>query len=208
MVYPVNYSNNVFVNCPFDDSYNELFEAIIFTVRDCGFIARCAKEEDDAGNVRIIKIMKIIDECKYGIHDISKADLDENTRLARFNMPLELGLFLGAHKFADNYNKEKRTLIMDIEPFRYRNFISDISGQDIKAHNLKKRNLIRNVRDFLLSSSQRLTIPGPDYISGRFERFINELPDICKRMRRERDRLTFLEYSTSVSEWIIENMIE
>ena len=58
-----------------------MFEAIIFAIYDCGFVARCAKEEDDATPARIIKI---IDECKYGIHDISKADLDKTTNLARF----------------------------------------------------------------------------------------------------------------------------
>src|ERR1022692_3647652 len=133
---PGDYSSNVFINCPFDSIYNHLFNAIVFAVHDCGFISRCAREEDDAGNVRIIKIMKIIDECKYGVHDISKADLGLTTNLGPFNMPLELGLFLGAQRYApkNDYNKEKKSLIMDIEPYRYQQFISDLSGHDISSH--------------------------------------------------------------------------
>ncbi len=38
-----NYENNVFINCPFDEKYNPIFNAILFTVRRCGFVLRCAK---------------------------------------------------------------------------------------------------------------------------------------------------------------------
>lgn len=95
------YSLNIFVNCPFDSTYKPVFEAIVFAISDCGFIPRCALENSDSDQVRISKIEKIISECKYGIHDISKADIDEDSGLARFNMPFELGLFLGAKRFGD-----------------------------------------------------------------------------------------------------------
>ncbi|MEK6375316.1 MAG: hypothetical protein AABO58_21790 [Acidobacteriota bacterium] len=86
-------------NCPLDDVYRQLFEAVVFAVHDCGYIARCALEVDDASEVRIEKIAKIIASCKFGIHDISRTELDAGTDLPRFNMPLELGLFLGAKRF-------------------------------------------------------------------------------------------------------------
>ena len=41
------------------------------------------------------------------------------------------------------------------EPYRYRNFCSDISGQDIRAHNDEPRDVIRAVRDWL---SSRLSV--------------------------------------------------
>ena len=41
---PKDYEKNVFINCPFDDSYNPLFEAIVFAVHDIGFRPRCARE--------------------------------------------------------------------------------------------------------------------------------------------------------------------
>jgi len=201
---PARYSDNVFINCPFDSTYSGLFEALIFVVQDCGFVARCAREEDDAGDVRINKIMKIIDQCKYGIHDISKADLDINTGLARFNMPLELGLYLGARRYSvsPHYNKEKRTLIMDSDQYRYRNFISDLSGQDIIGHNGSEQQIISGVRNFLLTNSKRNTIPSGDYINDRFNLFLVNLPDFCARLHWNRNALTFLEYITCVSEWI------
>ena len=201
---PTKYSDNVFINCPFDSAYNHLFEAIIFVVQDCGFIARCAREEDDAGDVRINKIMNIIDQCKYSIHDISKADLDVNTGLARFNMPLELGLYLGAQRYsvAPHYNKEKKTLVLDSEQYRYRNFISDLSGQDIVGHNNSFEPIITGVRNFLLTNSKRKTIPSGNFIISRFNEFIVYLPIICNTMHWDREHLTFIEYATCVSEWI------
>lgn len=56
-------------------------------------------ETEDSGEERIRKIKRIIRECRYGIHDISRVELDAVHQLPRFNMPLELGLFLGAQEY-------------------------------------------------------------------------------------------------------------
>ena len=93
------YEDNVFLNVPFDRRYRKLFDALIFAVHDCGFIARSAAEVEDSGQSRVDKILGIIEESQYGIHDISRAGIDRKTRIARFNMPLELGFFLGAKRF-------------------------------------------------------------------------------------------------------------
>lgn len=204
-----DYTNNVFINCPFDDTYKPIFEALIFTIYDCGFIARCAKEDDDAGIVRITKIIKIIDECKYGVHDITKADLDVKTGLARFNMPLELGIFLGCLHFSpqNSFNKSKKTLVMDIDKYRYQKFISDISGQDVKSHSYNPEFAIQNVRDFLLINSKRISISGSDYIIKRYNKFKVELPKICKVKHKNINKLTFIEFSDVVAYWISSNPI-
>lgn len=209
MKYPKDYTSNVFINCPFDNLYKPIFEALVFTIHDCGYIARCAKEVDDSGDVRITKIMRIINECKFGIHDISKADLDLATGLARFNMPLELGIFIGCHQFSVNkgHNKEKRSLVMDIERYRYRNFISDLSGQDIKSHDNNPEIAIQNVRDFLVTNSRRTSIAGSRYIIGRYDQFRMDLPTICTSLHKDITELTFIEFSDVVTGWISMNSI-
>ncbi|RCR71461.1 hypothetical protein [Larkinella punicea] len=206
MTEPSSYLDNVFINCPFDETYQPLFRAITFTIHDCGFTARCALEEDSTGDVRIQKIIKLIDECRYGIHDISKADLDQRSQLARFNMPLELGIFIGAHHFAPpkSYNRNKRYVVMDVEQYRYQRFISDLSGQDIKAHNLEIDQVIRHVRDFLSTSSRR-RLPGAAFFADRYESFENDLSAICQASRLDEERLTFLDYVACVIGWIEEN---
>src|SRR5262245_2449314 len=93
------YDACVFLNVPFDPSYEPFLRALAFTVHDCGFIARCAREIDNGGQVRVEKIYDLMSQSKYGIHDISRTSLDRSHRLPRFNMPLELGIFLGAIRF-------------------------------------------------------------------------------------------------------------
>ena len=93
-----DYNDNVFINCPFDSEFKDIFYAKVFTIFDCGFRARCALEEDDGGEVRIEKIFNIIRQCRYGIHDVSRTQQYPNTEIPRFNMSLELGIFFGAKK--------------------------------------------------------------------------------------------------------------
>ena len=63
--------NHVFINCPFDSVYKPIFDAIVFAIYDLGFVARSALEIDDGTEFRLAKIERIIEECRYGIHDIS-----------------------------------------------------------------------------------------------------------------------------------------
>jgi len=121
---------SVFINVPFDGNYQKLLDAIVYAVHDCGLKTRTALEEDDGGDVRILKIYRIIDQCRYGIHDLSRTTLDTVNRLPRFNMPLELGVFLGARQFGSGRHKRKSVLILDRDKYRYQKFCSDISGQD------------------------------------------------------------------------------
>jgi len=197
-----DYNDNVFINCPFDPDYKPLFDAIVFAVFDCGFIARCALEEEDASQIRIEKIYKIISQCRYGIHDISRTELDTNTNLPRFNMPLELGIFLGAKKFGGGKQKKKSCLILDRDPYRYREFISDISGQDIQAHNNDPRKAVTIVRNWLRRASGRITIPSGDIIWEHYQEFIEALPKMCQICKLNVNELIFNDYTWLVTEWL------
>lgn len=163
------YSGSVFVNCPFDDEYKPIRDALVFAIFDCGFQPRSSLEENDAGAVRVDKIQRIIAECKYGIHDISRTELDEHNHLPRFNMPLELGMFIGARRFGDRKQKLKNCLVLDRDQYRYQQFISDIAGQDIRSHNQNPRDAIRAVREWLNATTGRRTIPGGAQIANRFD---------------------------------------
>ncbi|MDX1919783.1 MAG: hypothetical protein SFU25_03500 [Candidatus Caenarcaniphilales bacterium] len=149
----VTYEDNVFINCPFDIEYKSLFYSIVFTIHDAGFLSRCSLEESNSGKSRFEKIKKIISECKYGIHDISRTELDNNF-LPRFNMPFELGVFVGAMDFGKKKDSLKSILILDVEKYRYQKFLSDIAGRDIKGHNNSEEEVIKAVRDWLRIESK------------------------------------------------------
>lgn len=198
-----NYNNNVFINCPFDSDYKELFEAIIFAIYDCGFVVRCTLEEGDASEVRIDKIYRIIEECRYGIHDLSRTELDDNSQLPRFNMPLELGIFLGAKRFGVEEQERKKCLIMDRSPYRYQKFISDISGQDISAHNNTPENVIKVVRKWLSTASGHQGIRGGEIIWKRYQSFRTDLPEVAHNLDLGvEDMENFNDYTFVVVTWL------
>ena len=201
------YGDQVFLNVPFDGRYRALLEALVFAVHDCGFVARCALEGDDGSVVRLDKIYRIIAECRYGIHDLSRTTLDRVTRLPRFNMPLELGVFLGAKRFGDREQHGKICLILDRAPHRYQKFCSDISGQDIRAHHNDGRVAIQVVRDWLRASSKtgHANMPGGARIADRYRQFRLDLPAMCRETGLEVGSLMFLDYSALAVGWLEEN---
>jgi len=193
----------VFINCPFDPAYQPLFRAIVFAIHDCGFIARSALEVSDSGEVRMQKILRIINECALGIHDISRTELDGTTHLPRFNMPLELGLFLGAKHFGDARNKKKACLILDRDLRRYEKFISDIKGQDIQGHDKDAGKAIEVVRDWLDGKTKGDTIlPDGSAIARRYAVFVRQLPTICSTLKLKAAKLTFKNYVQVVVRWL------
>jgi hypothetical protein len=204
---PPDFGRNVFINCPFDDRYLPLFRALIFTVHDMGFRARCALEASNAGQVRIDKIQDIIADCKYSIHDISRTELDQTSGLPRFNMPLELGIDLGCRRFGKDHQQEKVILVMDVDPFRYQAFLSDIAGQDIYAHGGQEDRAIGVVRAWMRKEldPQKVIIPSGARILQRFRNFQNDLPAICARLQWDVNQLEFVDYAYTVAAWISAN---
>jgi hypothetical protein len=201
------YDDRVFLNVPFDKRYRALLEALVFAVHDCGFVARCALEGDDGSVVRLDKIYSIMAECRYGIHDLSRTTLDSANRLPRFNMPLELGVFLGAKRFGGPQQRRKVCLIFDKEPYRYQKFCSDIAGQDIRAHDNDGRVAIEVVRNWLRTSRKMGSgdIPGGARVADRYRQFRRQLPAMCDQAGLEVGALIFLDYRTLVVGWLDEN---
>ena len=194
----------VFINCPFDAEYEKSFQAIVFAIWACGFKARCALEISDAAETRITKIERIIGDCRYGIHDISRTQLDEASQLPRFNMPLELGMFLGAKRFGDVEQRKKKALIFDSQAYRYQMFISDLAGMDIIAHEDQPERIIADVRHFLFSVSKRTSIPGPVQLVQRYRDFVGALPGLVELLDLEPDRIGFPDYERILMSWLSE----
>ena len=198
------YGDQVFINCPFDEAFKPLLDAIVFAVLDCGFRARSALEIGDSSEVRIEKIFRIISECQYAVHDLSRTELDATTELPRFNMPLELGIFLGAKRYGAGYQKNKNCLILDREPYRYQKFISDIAGQDIRSHSKSPEATVAHVRDWLADTSRRKTIPGGAAIWKRYRLFEEQLPLMAEKAELQESELTFNDRVAFIFDWLVE----
>lgn len=202
-----DYDRNVFINCPFDDAYTEILNAILFTVHKCGFILRCAKEFEDSHSIRIHNIITLIKESKYGIHDLSRVAVDDLNKLPRFNMPLELGIFIGCAEFGMKQHKKKQYLIIESEDFRFKRFVSDLSGQDIKAHNDDPAEAVKCIRNWLANKAQE-KIPSHSVIWKQYLEFKENLPALCAENAWIPAELTFGEYSSLVTTWLVMSSVE
>lgn len=190
----------VFVNCPFDDLYLPLFHAVIFTLHACRYVPRSALEVENVVEPRFEKIVRIIRQCRLGIHDISRTE--SNTEgMPRFNMPLELGLFLGAARYGGRSQKAKAALVLDHDPHRYQKFISDLSGQDIRAHGGKVGQIIREVRKWLASQERQRVLPGGDEIIRQYGRFQKRLPAMLKRASLKQHELQYRDLNAFIAYW-------
>ena len=130
--------------------------------------------------------------------------MDRGSKLPRFNMPLELGLFLGAKRFGGKTQKVKRCIVLDREPYRFQKYISDISGQDIHAHHGRVDTLIEKLAAWLRDQSRDAKVPGGRKMAAEFAVFRKQLPRICANRRLEPDELTFADYVDMVAQYVAE----
>ena len=199
----LNYNDSVFINCPFDEEFRNNFEAIVFTVYRCGFFPVSALSDDNALEGRLIKIQNQIEKCRYGIHDISRVELNKQG-FPRFNMPYELGIFFGAKRFGNKHQKLKNAIVFERKKYSYQNYISDLSGFDIKSHENDYKIIIKEIRNWFFTASKRNTIPGYNKILRDFELFQSRLSIFSEKLELERDNLPFNDLCLIIEEFLTE----
>jgi len=199
------YNDSVFINCPFDDDYKPILRAIVYSIYRCGFFPQTALDEDDGTELRLLKIIRKMKGCRYGIHDLSRIELN-NGNFPRFNMPFELGIFFGAKYFGDNPQKRKNALILEREKYTYQQYISDLSGIDTKAHNNNPVQALKRVHSWINTASRRKTIPGEKTLQTQFEEFENVLPDLAAATGYTLDNLPFLNLLDIVQELVAKQL--
>jgi hypothetical protein len=197
-------STSVFINCPFDDDFKVVFRAIVFTVISSGYHPRCALDSTDSAEIRVSKIAKLIGECDWGIHDLSRTEIDPVAGVPRFNMSLELGLHLGARLFGQGRHRRKRALILEAKPHRYDAALSDISGQDIEVHGNDPSRAIRCVRNWLSEHRSRDQPPllGATALASDYRMFQSEVGALLAARRLDSlEELTHSDYLFAVRDW-------
>lgn len=172
----------VFINCPFDRSYEPLFYAILFATKACGCSPRCALETIGVDQERFSRIAGLIRVCPIGIHDLSRLTSSEiaGRTYPRFNMPFELGLFFGAQLFGTKPQRKKRVLLLESESFDSQKAISDLAGRDAVAHANDPELALSRVRAFLANVDdvrEHRALPGTVFLRERFDAFRRTLAD-------------------------------
>ena len=198
------YHINVFINCPFSLEYQKVFRAIMFSIYSCGFRPRCALEISDLSENRLAKIASIVEQSQFGIHDISYMKLDPNTKLARFNMPFELGLFFGRR---DSRRKSKRLPLFSI--------MADIGivprcptsrARTSRFTKEALRSRSARVRDWLDTCRQsRNSLPGGDHIAKQYTIFSRQLPARSNGLKLNVSELTYADICRAIEAWLKDN---
>jgi len=202
-----SFDKNVFINCSFDDDYRELLISLLFTVMYLGLNPRIALERFDSGETRINKILKLISESRFGIHDISKIVSSKKDEVFHMNMPFELGIDYGCTKLLKGQWETKRILILGREQYRYHEALSDLSGSDIKHHDDEAIKLVKVVRDWFICE---VFNKGPSHkrIWYEYNDFMNDLSNKLTTQGYELDDLETApipEIMSYMQEWLNKN---
>ncbi|MEM9686277.1 MAG: hypothetical protein AAF934_05075 [Bacteroidota bacterium] len=171
---PNDYEKNVFINCPFDDKYFDLLQTLVFTIVYFKFNPRISLENSDAGMLRLDKIVNLIMESKYSIHDLSRLQAKSIHEYYRLNMPFELGIDYGLRRFNAEYS-DKRSLILETKKYDYMKAISDINGFDIKNHEDNPVKLVECLRAWFSETVGLRDLNSPRKIYSDFIEFNTQL---------------------------------
>ncbi|MGK0271890.1 MAG: hypothetical protein ACI88H_002556 [Cocleimonas sp.] len=198
-----NFDKNVFVNCPFDDDYRQLLISIIFTVKYIGYIPRLSLERADSAESRIEKIVGLINESKFGIHDLSRIISSGKDEHFRMNMPFELGIDYGSKVLKGGKWATKQLLVLEKERYRYQKALSDLSGSDIKNHDDDPIKIVKVVRDWFVATENLRTDSG-NKIWSKFNEFNAHLYDQAVEVdgHNHVDELQIIEVIRHMDDWL------
>lgn len=144
------FERSVFINCPFDDDYSPLLQAIAFCVTFLGFMPCVAPQNGDNALNRLNRIDEIIRTSRFGIHDLSRNKAKAEGEFSRMNMPFELGIDYDCKTFGSAPLTSKCILVLEERRYDYQKCLSDIAGWDIEAHGGDYQMAIRKVRGWLV----------------------------------------------------------
>jgi hypothetical protein len=170
MIIVPTYGQSVFLNCPFDDAFAPLLQAIAFCITDLGFHPRLAPENANNAANRLDRIIELVRNSKFGIHDLSRCKATTIGEYSRLNMPFELGIDHGCARFGGGVLSEKSILILEERRYDYQKVLSDISGWDIEAHDGDHIKAVRIVQNWLVRVTGADPI-GPSRIQGDYLTF-------------------------------------
>lgn len=202
------YEKSVFINCPFDADYMPMLHAITFAISYAGFIPRSALEASDSGQQRLGKLIEIIRDCRYSVHDISRVETvaSDPNNLPRFNMPFECGVFFGARYFGSEAQQTKQLIVLDSEKYRFQKTLSDIAGNDPECHNNSPDEVIACVRRFLNDKTKHSNLPGAEFLQTEYARFRAAMPALVKdlkiSMREIEQSAYWKDYANTVEVWL------
>jgi hypothetical protein len=115
-------------------------------------------------------------ESKYSIHDLSRCQGAGDANLARFNMPLELGIAMARRYLARRAAERHDWLVMVPTGHEYGRFISDLAGFDPVTHDGSERGLVVAIMPWLATRVDAIDTLSPQQV-------LTGLPEFKRSLR-------------------------
>jgi len=113
-------------------------------------------EYGDSSENRFSKIIQIIKECKYGIHDLSRIELSKvEGNLFPVQHAFGTWSILGSKEFGNKKHQGKSCMVVDRDPWRYRGNNLGLGRSRHYCHDGKPHGAIREICKWLTSTSPR-----------------------------------------------------
>jgi hypothetical protein len=147
--------DSVFLNIPYDSTFEKLFLAYIAATSAFGFTPR-ATLEIPFGERRLDRILALILESRYSIHDLSRVQLDRKApSTPRFNMPFELGLTVALARSA---HRNHSWVVCESMPHRIKKSLSDLDSTDAYVHGGTIAGVCRELGNAFVGSARQPTV--------------------------------------------------
>jgi hypothetical protein len=167
-------AKSVFINCPYDPAFQPTFDAIVFAVVCCGFMPRSALESGTVAASRIERILTAMFSSKYSIHDLSRCRGEGDENLARFNMPLELGMAMARRFTKTRKGSRHDWLLLVPDNHWYARFASDLGGYDPVRYDGGPESVVPKVMLWLSTRPDAERMPTPHEVLGELPKFYAE----------------------------------
>jgi hypothetical protein len=166
--------DSVFLNIPYDAAFERLFLAYIAAISAFGFTPR-ATLEIPFGERRLERILALIFESRYSIHDLSRVQVDRRAPCTpRFNMPFELGLTVALSRSG---HPDHSWVVCESMAHRIKKSLSDLDGTDAYVHGGTIAGVFRELGNAFVGSARQPTAPEMATI---YRRLRVQLPSILK----------------------------
>jgi len=166
-------SNAVFLNIPYDDDFRDQYIAYIAGLTKLQLEPKVTLDIPN-GDRRLNKIVRLIQTCRYSIHDLSRVELDPGPPpTPRFNMPCELGLAITWQQL-----DRRRHKFFVFESLRYRlsRSLSDLDGTDPIIHLGTPQGIMGGLR----GAFRRKVPPTVPQMMGVYNKLQDDLPRILE----------------------------
>jgi hypothetical protein len=168
---------SVFINCPFDEAFAQQRNAIVFTCAHAGFYPIIASSSGRTGRPRLERILDALRSCRYSIHDLSRCRGEGDENLARFNMPLELGMAMAIGATGARESHEYLVLVPD-KLHLHQRYVSDLAGLDPQVHDGTPERMVAEVLAWLLTAAEAPAEVAPDEVIAKLARFEESLAEL------------------------------